>query len=239
MQIGETPLAQQVMETYLGASKPRGSSSQQTMDWVLAKSRLASIMQYAGKVEESFRHYADIQDQAGKSEFALNGMINHAAVLAESGRHAEALALIDRTWEKFRKAGDEGLAGSERQFAWIRACALDGLGRHAEADAAYAVVRNSGAVYDRDYMVDGKESIEWRGQWCRRQESELKAFLLAELASHRPTMAVLALQPGYKPFYEDGALLAKMRADPEIRGAMAYRMRELPARMVPALNKYR
>lgn len=240
LQIGETRLAEQVMETYLAAIGPSGRSTQRTNDWILAKARLATVLQVAGRVEESYRHYADIQAQAGRSDYALNGMVNHAAVLAENGRHAEALALIDAAWEKFRKdAGDEGLAGSERQFAWIRACALDGLGRAAEADAAYQLVRNSGPVADRDFIVDRKESIEWRAHWCRRRQLDVKALLLAELAADRPTIAALVLQPTYKSELIDTALLAKMRADPDIQAAVAKRIRVLPPAMIPALNRYR
>ncbi len=240
LQIGEAPLAEKVMETYLAAIGPKGRSTQQTSDWVLAKARLATVLQVSDKVDQSYRHYADIQAQAGRSDYALNGLVNHAAVLAENGRHAEALELIDAAWEKYRRqAGDEGLAGSERQFAWIRACALDGLGRAAEADAAYQPVRNSGAVADRDFIVERKESIEWRAHWCRRREAELKAFLLAELAGDRPTMAVLALQPAYQSELLNADLLAKMRADPDIRAAAAKRMRVLPPAMTPALNRYR
>ena len=239
MQIGETPRAEQVLQTYLAAIGPKGRSSQQTMDWVLAKARLATVMQFDGRVEQSLRQYEDIQAQAGKSEFGLNGMINHAATLVESRRYAEALDLIDRAWALFTKSGDEALKGSERQFAWIRSCALGGLGRNDEADAAYAVVRNSGDVSDRDYIVDRKESIEWRGLWCRRREADLKALMLAELAASRPSIAVLALQPGYRPEFEDPELLAKLRADPDIVAAARLRMRTLPAAMTPALRKYR
>jgi hypothetical protein len=240
LQIGEPALAEQVMATYLAAVGPKGRSTQQTNDWILAKARLATVLQVAGKVDESYRQYADIQAQAGRSDYALNGMVNHAAVLAENGRHAEALALIDAAWDKYRKeAGDEGLAGSERQFAWIRACALDGLGRPAEADAAYRVVRNSGQVADRDFIVDRKESIEWRAHWCRRREPELKALLLAELAADRPTIAALVLQPAYKSELLDSSLLARLRADPHIQAALAGRVRVLPPAMIPALNRYR
>ena len=204
----------------------------------MAKARLArSCSSTAGSTVAAPDE--DIQAQAGKSEFGLNGMINHAATLVESRRYAEALDLIDRAWALFTKSGDEALTGSERQFAWIRSCALGGLGRNDEADAAYAVVRNSGDVSDRDYIVDRKELIEWRGLWCRRREADLKALMLAELAASRPSIAVLALQPGYRPEFEDPELLAKLRADPDIVAAARLRMRTLPAAMTPALRKYR
>ena len=170
----------------------------------------------------------------------MNGAINHAAVLAESGRYSDALLKIDYAWAMFRKkAGQGGLTGSERQFAWIRACALSGLGRTDEATATYETLRESGRVFDADFIVQSKESIEWRARWCMRRDADLKQFLLSELRSERPTLAVLALQPTYKGEREDPVLLAKMRADPDIRAATATRVRELPAEMVPAMNKYR
>ena len=239
LMIGAAPLAEKVMETYVDYAKPRGLNSQETMDWVLAKNRLATVQQVSGKLEQSYRQYEDVRSRVGRSEHSLNAEINQAAVLAEHGQYARSLAMIDAAWTRFQRAGDEQIAGSERQFAWIRACALDGLGRHAEADAAYQVVTRSGEVFDPDFIVESKESIQWRGQWCRRREPLLKAYLINELSSGRPTPAVLALQPGYQPYYEEPALLAKLRADPDVRAAAAKRMRLLPPAMLPALNNYR
>lgn len=240
LDIGERALAQAVMEKYLAAARPRGGNDQRTVNWVIAKARLATILQSREKTYEALSHFDDIQRVAGRSVNSVNGAINHAAMLAEVGRYAEALQKIDAAWSFFsRKAGNEAIAGSERQFAWIRACALNGLGRSDEATATYETLRGSGRVHDRDFIIQTKESIEWRAHWCMRREGDLKRFLLDELRSERPTFAVLALQPAYRGSAENPALLAKMRADPEIRAAFTARMRELPALMVPALNKYR
>lgn len=240
MDIGEALLAQAVMEKYLAATRPRGGNSQRSLDWVIAKARLASVLQFQGKIEESFPHYDDIQRVAGRSVQSVNGAINHAAILAEAGRYSDALQIIDSAWAMFRKeAGEDGLVGSERQFAWIRACALNGLGRIDEATATYETLRESGRVSDRNFIVPSKESIEWRAHWCMRRKANLKQYLLDELRSERPTLAVLAMQPAYKGEGEDPVLLVDMRADPEIRVAIAVRMRELPAPMLPAMNKYR
>lgn len=240
LDIGERELAQAVMEKYLAATRPRGGNDQRTVNWVLAKARLATILQTREKIDEALSHFDDVQRVAGRSVNSVNGAINHAAMLAEVGRYGEALQKIDAAWAFFsRKAGDEAIAGSERQFAWIRACALTGLGRTEEATATYATLRESGRVHDRDFIVAPKESIEWRANWCMRREGTLKNFLLDELRSERPTYAVLALQSDYRGTTENPALLAKMRSDPDIRAAAVTRMRALPIAMVPALNKYR
>lgn len=240
LDIGERERAQAVMEQYLATARPRGGNDQRTIDWVLAKARLATILQTRDKTDEALSQFGEIQRVAGRSVNSVNGAINHAAMLAEVGRYGEALQTIDAAWAFFsRKAGDEAIAGSERQFAWIRACALNGLGRSDEATATYETLRGSGRVHDTHFIVQTKESIEWRAHWCIRRDGDLKRFLLDELRSERPTLAVLALQPAYRGSAENPALLAKMRADPELRAAYAARMRELPAAMVPALNKYR
>lgn len=240
LDIGERGQAQAVMEKYLAAARPRGGKGQKTLNWVLAKARLATILQSIEKTDEALAQFDDIQRVAGRSIDSVNGAVNHAAMLAEVGRYGQALQTIEAAWAFFaREAGEEAITGSERQFAWIRACALNGLGRQDEATATYETLRESGRVTDRDFIVDSKESIEWRAHWCMRRDDDLKRFLLAELRSERPTGAVLALQPSYRGSMESPALLAKMRADPEIRAAAAARMRELPVAMVPALNKYR
>ena len=130
------------------------------------------------------------------------------------------------------------MAGSDRQFAWIRACALHGLGRTTEANATYQVVARSGEVRDPDFIVSNKGQIEWRAQWCMRDEKALKRLMLDELAADRPTMTVVALQPAFRPSVEEPALLARLRADPEISAAFAARSRVLPASMNSALRRY-
>lgn len=238
--LGERELAQAVIENYLAAARPRGGNDQRTSDWVIAKVQLANILRAREKTDEAVLHFDDIQRVAGRSVNSVNGAINHAAMLAEVGRYGESLQKIDDAWSFFsRKAGAGAIAGSERQFAWIRACALNGLGRSEEAVAAYQTLRRSGRVRDKNFITPDKDAIEWRAHWCMRREADLKRFLLEELRSERPTLAVLALQPAYHGKPENAALLEKMRADPEIRAAFTARSRELPAVMSPALNNYR
>ncbi|GAL99757.1 hypothetical protein [Sphingomonas parapaucimobilis] len=65
-------------------------------------------------------------------------------MLLDLHRPAKALAAIDAVEARFQApgglfAGDVRVKGSDRQFAWIRACALQQqLGRTAEAKAAAA-----------------------------------------------------------------------------------------------------
>ncbi|MFN3775524.1 hypothetical protein [Sphingomonas parapaucimobilis] len=70
-------------------------------------------------------------------------MQSSISVLLDLHRPAKALAAIDAVEARFQApgglfAGDVRVKGSDRQFAWIRACALQQLGRTAEAKAAAA-----------------------------------------------------------------------------------------------------
>lgn len=76
--------------------------------------------------------------------YRINADVNTALALARAGRAGEALALVDRTLAAFRADNGERdaeevkIPDSEAQFAWIKACALAGLGRRANAAAVMA-----------------------------------------------------------------------------------------------------
>lgn len=82
---------------------------------------------------------------AGLQRFGIDGtyganfVANASALLAETGRYAEALALLDRLPRpkgKSLKIGETFVnADGAIQLTWIRACALRGLGQAGAANA--------------------------------------------------------------------------------------------------------
>ena len=79
-------------------------------------------------------------------EYRTNTDINLAAILAEAGRHAEALAIIEPLFAGFNPDPNDPeryeIAGSVREFSWIMACALKGTAGEAAAGPFVTVVNS-------------------------------------------------------------------------------------------------
>jgi hypothetical protein len=176
----------------------------------------------------------------GSSQYADNLAITRAAVLTESGRYAEGLRAVNKVWDQYRKRGDAKVAGSERQFAWIRACALHGLGRIAEAKAAFPDLEARPDPVDKDWVVPTNASIQSRAMQCTGDVEGLVRLTVAELESGRLLPAILlVLQPDYEVQEGVRSVWAKVRADPRVIAAAKGRIRLLPHEYAPALRGWR
>jgi tetratricopeptide (TPR) repeat protein len=172
-------------------------------------------------------------------DYRTNIDINRAAFLAESGRYAEALKLHDQAIEDFGKSGYE-LAGGLRQFAWIRACALHGLGRAEDAAKAMAATKVGGDVqFHRGAILPPAAEVRLRGYRCLRDKDGLVEEVVAVARQDYPIDGWLTLLQAGRNGKEPDAFWQSIRADPRVTAAYGARLRQLPPELIPALNAWR
>jgi len=214
-------------------------------EWVMVSTRMASYAYMRSGADAALDILEDAQTVfANDTSYGINFAINRAVNLALAGRYALALDAIDTArarYDAFMSKGREGtpVPGSERQFAWIRACALHGLGREAEARAALAPALVTEEPQDRYFKLDSNTLILERAYKCMGDAGELVKILVAQAdANPVGAHAALLLEPAAHPEDMAPALLAAVRADPRMKALAAARFRPLPPDLVPALDNW-
>lgn len=221
------------------------SKDWQRIEWVAVTTRIAWLQHRLGLIDTALATLEDGANRLGTTNqdfYALNLEINRAAILAETGHYAEALALIERTDARFgaapqkSKGGGQKVEGSDRHFAWIRACALHGLGRTEEADREIARISGK-PIVDRAFRQESDQQILTRAAFCMRDTAMLKRVDLAILAdeswdSEYPSY----LQPEYRDPLRDETVAAAVRNDAEVQAAFAKRWRILPPSIIEGLS---
>jgi tetratricopeptide (TPR) repeat protein len=188
---------------------------------------VASELASQGRVEEAL----DMLEQGEKSRhtrtsFRGNYWVNRAAILAEAGRHSEALRWVDSARAFARKVN--AYADAQVQFAWIRACALRGLGRTGEAEAEYRIVEAASGPLVR---------LRLRALACMGDEDRLAAELIRQLGTDEmPSKVALMLRMAQVSPFAWARPFARAAARPAVRAALEARSRPLPAEMTPALR---
>jgi hypothetical protein len=173
-------------------------------------------------------------------DLLVNLAINRAAYLVESERYEEALALLNPAYEQFQAGVAEQenyqIAGSQREFAWILACAHARLGAE-QASQSYARLVTSAEETPTDsYLQRTKpstyiklrmyrcmnDSSGYFGTWRDANEPILsRAWLDFQLAKRRAFVGV----------ERDWATL------PEA-AALSGEYRQLPDEYIPALTRW-
>ena len=205
--------------------------------------RLANLLSNSGDTENALAELARGEAEAKGTAYAINFMVNRAAFLAEAGRYAESLTAVERGSAAFHgkiSGGGERIEGSDRFFDWIRACALKGLGRTAEAEALAARVRAAPPPVGDGFVVQSNLGVNFRADRCLGDHEGLVRDMLE--AMDGPALASsawLVMQPAYRDERRDAPLLEAMRRDPRVIAALAGRMRVLPPELVPALKQWR
>lgn len=209
------------------------------IEWFTVASRIATARAARDDVEGALAEYALAETTLGDSPFAINASVNRAALLLRRNLYADALAAIDLAEQRWRASNPyDKVGGSERQFAWIRACALEGVGRHAEADQAFRPVLDARDSKDRDFVIDSDRKLKMQGLVCMRRSAAVKAMIADQIRNGFTSNALLMFQPANRPLH-DAEFWARITSDPELRKLVLERMRELPPEMAPALNGWR
>jgi tetratricopeptide (TPR) repeat protein len=217
------------------------------VEFTMVAIRLAGYLRDEGDMRGAITVYRDVEQRLGDDPYTINAAINRAAIAAETGEYADALALIDATFARFTAAsnhkagrGGEKVPGSLRQFGWIKACALQGLGRTAEAMMVMGEAAPPAEPTDRQFVITPSASLRLRAAMCMGDVEGAVREVIAGIG-RAPAMpaAFLWLQPAaatVKPYHQ--ATWAAVRADPRVVAVLQGRMHVLSAALLPALNNW-
>ena len=220
--------------------QPKRGVSWRGIEWQSVTAAIAWSRSQRNDQAGAIAEYEAVERTLGTSPYAVNATVNRAATLAYEGRYAEALTAIDGAWARYLKdnRGDK-VPGSERQFSWIRACALHGLGRTDEARGAMPVLQDDREIKDADFVIEPDNDLKLRIATCTRDGPEFARLIARDLRRVGRSPALLLLQPAYIPRGNYRAIMATVRADPALKAAAASLMRTLPPEMTAALNGWR
>lgn len=186
---------------------------------------VASELASQGRVDEALALLeAGEKSRSAAKRFRGDYRVDRAAILAEAGRYSEALRWVESAREQALKVDKD--ADADVRFAWIRACALAGLGRNGESETEYR-------------RIEAPVRLRLRALACMGDEDRLAAELIGQLATDEmPSKVALMLRmaeaspfPWARPFAR-----AAKRAD--VRAALDARSRPLPEEMIPALRAW-
>lgn len=213
------------------------------LEWFEVAALIASSRWSRGDDQGAIEQYEFIEKSMGDTPFALNATISRASLLVLSRRYEEALTAINSAWTRFaayQKSGGSGdeVPGSDRQFAWIRACALEGLGRHIEADADMKLLSGDREWHDPDFVIASDKNLRFKALQCMGKPEPMIEALKDQVANSPITGALLDFEPAYhrrryQQFWD------AVMSDPELSKMVAQRMRILPSEMSDALNHWR
>lgn len=169
--------------------------------------------------------------------------INLAAMLVRTGSYQRGLVLINQVWAQFSQQPDEDAVNfkvpeSEAQFAWIRACALDGLGSHVKARALLdAIVSKTPA--DRGRMTTAA-STRISYFLCTRDGPGLAREMARQFDTAWPANPLFdMIQPSSPPVAGDRATLAVALRQPVLIGAIRTKARLLEPDFTSAVSGWR
>lgn len=176
--------------------------------------------------------------------YAINATINRAILAVEQGRYAEGLALVDDAFAAFQVVAGktrvdkgEAIPGSLRQFAWIKSCALHGLGRASEAVVWMRPVMAEAEPRGGGFILNSNSSVRVRAFMCMHDAGAVADEMVKRIedTSLSPNELV-TLQPTFHRARWNPATLAAVRADPRVQAALAGRMHVLAPELALAVN---
>lgn len=240
--VGYTSEALAVLDANL--PKPGADGSLAPVDeysWHAIKLKMATIPLGQGNFGEADARLRELATaRLANSSLQINAMITRAALLAQLHRAEEALALVNEAELRFlAEAKGAEVRGSNRHFAWIKACALKELGRVAEAKSVLRGVRSELKSMNNQFgMADDSETIRLRSALCRGDDSEI-ANLLQDDKLLLGAPGALIFQKSKRWMYPGDAETIE-RAENRLRatGKLA-EFRQLPSGLTSALNAWR
>ena len=214
-------------------------SSDKQFDWVSLAMREAKLQQALGNVAAATSIYDAISaNQAIYAGYRVNGAVNKAAMLAELGQAAQSLALINQAENDFKRTSNgPKVPGSDRQFAWIKACDYHLLGNEKEARKAIAVIQSAPAeLRNAKGMIAPTSGIEIRLAFCLKDDAMLAGIVTGTQYAVDP--AALLLQEKLVWFPRDRSVTIDLVRQRFAKSGYAPRMRQIPVALVPAMNRW-
>jgi tetratricopeptide (TPR) repeat protein len=199
-----------------------------------------------GKYQDAIRLFEDFEAQPLiEPRFKANALVNKAAFFAETGQYQEALVAVDAAEDIHKQeaeiSGTGSVAGSNREFLWIRACALNGLGKAKEAQQL--VNRIEEPVDDKrrfHHSLTPTHFIQYRLAFCMEDIDAAVGLILKEKqrADPLPYSATVMLQNGYQHVgIDQSAFFSRLRRDPRIASVMA-EVQPVGRGYIPSMNDW-
>lgn len=206
--------------------------------WLSLMLRNAKLLVNSGKLEQGLTVLREAAAQTALDpKLRSNALVNHAAILAEYGQPKDSLAILALAEQA---AGPKGnwVPGSERQFSWIRACALKQLGDAKGAEKARQVITRAAPALRRGGgTIASTDAIELRLAYCVGDDVTV-ARLLGDGAGYAYEPAWQIMQSAVFSFIP-GKDATRQRAAQRLQtGAQPPRVRTLPAGLGGAMNAW-
>lgn len=215
-----------------------GWNRNQQWTWLSLQLRKAQILYNRQNDDRAIAIWQELERTPGLDRsFRINVSMNLAAAYAETGRYQQALDLITTAGEQFARSGGDQIAGSARQFAWIRACALRGLGRRDESETAMQSLDQAEEPQDwGGIALAGNRELRVRAAICLNDVDRL-ARVLSDPEAQLLTSSDM-LQPGVlRRRAELADLREQLFAHPRMT-EYAARWRALPGDFQPVLRNF-
>ena len=220
-----------------------GKSDWQQAEFVMITLRISALLSTGEQLPEAIALLEAAEAKLPRSQYTLNFHMTLANYLTRVGQHARALAILDKTEAEFgaakpKKRAQSHVPGSDRMFALIRSCAMRGLGRAAEAERELAKIMGAGEPRDDVWILVNNATVTYSALLCTGDVDRIAAFVARRLDAPQIADGMLVqLQPAYASPSTYRHAIEAVRAHPDVRAAVARRMRVLPAELEPALNR--
>lgn len=212
------------------AALPAGSEADETR--AALTNALGQRLFGAGHADEAISTYESAIKTAPEDKpFRTSLTINFARTLARAGQAQRASDLIEAAWRKFEKAKDSvraeyKIADAENAIAWIRACAVEGVGQKAQAREIMKWIDTA----PREGKAKHLRSVSAlkAGYLCMHDAAALAGVLAGELADADPAADIfLSLDPLAYTYPAERAVVVEALRDPALVKAMDGKVRPL------------
>ena len=205
--------------------------------------KLASILFEGGDTSQAIEVLdKQVKDATTLPDARLNYQVALAQYLARSGSYNRALEIITNASAQFSVSTPQDsesvkVPGSDAQFSWIRACALNGVGREAESRTIMASLDTASHPVDLSPLI---RQVRLNAFLCMKDHKQLSAELSNLIATEPPASELFQfIQPGNRSYLPERAVLAMALKNPMILNATSGHVRFLDGPLTPAVREWR
>ncbi len=209
---------------------------------VFLTNRLATVLFNGGQTSQAISLLeAALDDKTIQAGAALNLSVNLALALARTGQYRRALILIDEAW---KRPDVDGIAepetyrvpSSEATFAFIKACALGGLGQR---DKALALISDIAETPSSPMANSDESNARLQAFICMHDAKGLSQEIARQLDTALPAADLFVdVQPDTTAYEPEARILAAAMARPEVQRAAKAHLKLLAPDFTPALSKW-
>lgn len=205
--------------------------------------RLATDIFDSGDVADSLSMMENAyNDHSLDGDYKLNINVTFAMLLVRAGQPERGLTIIEDARSQFDAEASETadsfkVPSSEANFAWIKACALDRMGRREEARKLIDEIDTAKAWPQEESVTSLARVYAFL---CMKDDNGLAGELASQLKNAAPADDVFTMiQPESNEYGPDAAVTAAAVRRPELAAEIAARARLLSPDFRPALEDWR